>query len=532
MISETLSSPASSGVATAPEQDLRTWLARVEELGELHTISAEVDPIEEMGGLTYLVGREEGAPALLFTNIKGAQPGARALFNLLGSSLPRVALALGFDPQIGPRELVLGLRTAVGRRIEPTIVDTAVVPVDENCQVGDDVDLNIFSAPKHWPLDGGRYIGTADVVITQDPDQGHLNVGTYRMMVHDRRHVGLYLSPGKDARLHITRAWQRGQKIEVAAALGVHPLWMIVGSQAFPKNMSEYDAIGGIMGEPLELVRGKTVSLLVPARSEIVIEGVVRPDSTRPEGPFGEFTGYYGRPEGNAPLMEVTAVRYRDNPILTNALMADHPSCEMSLFYAVTKSARLWNDLDRYGIPGIAGVWTVPAAASGFGMVVVSMEQRYAGHAAQVLALAAQAPSTAYFTKWIVAVDEDVDPTNFNEVLWAMTTRCHPADDVEILRNTWSTWLDPSQNPPEQRPWGSKALINACKNYRYLESFSKRTMLTRPMWEQIAARWVTEFGLKGQAPEPLVFETGAKSVTYHESSDLTKTDEPNGSVTM
>jgi UbiD family decarboxylase len=513
--------PVIKGTVSAHLLELRAWLHAVQQLGELHRIDAEIDPIEEMGGLAYLVGKTEGAPALLFTRVKGAA-GTRSLFNLLGTSLGRVALSLGLDPGLGLRDVIRETRLKLKNQIAPTTVDRAAAPVNQNVHRGKHVDLSIFGAPRHWPLDGGRYIGTADVVLTRDPDLGHINLGTYRMMVHDRNHVGLYLSPGKDARLHIARAWQRGEPVEVAAALGVHPLWMIVASQTFPKNMSEYEAIGGLMGAPLEVTQGDATGLLIPARAEIVIEGVIRPNATKPEGPFGEFTGYYGRPEADAPLVEVTAVHHRDDPILTNALMADYPSCEMALFYAIMKSARLWDDLDKYGIPGIAGVWTVPAAASGFGMVVVSVEQRYAGHAAQVLALAAQAPSTAYYTKWIVAVDEDVDPTNINEVIWAMSTRCHPVEDIDILRNTWSTWLDPTQNPPEERPWGSKALINACKQHRYLEVFSKRTTLTRSMWERLATRWSTEFGLPGGAPELLAYETAARPVTYHEASELSR----------
>ena len=513
------SEPEAAGVGPGL-LDLRAWLDEVETLGELRRIEAEVDPIEEMGGLTYLVGKLEDSPALLFNRVKGAAAGTRSLFNLLGTSLPRIALSFGLSPRLGALELIQGVRSKIKNRIPPTVAETGSAPVNENRCLGGEVDLGIFGPPKHWPLDGGRYIGTADVVMTHDPDLGHINVGTYRMMVHDRNHVGLYLSPGKDARLHITRAWQRGQEVEVAAALGVHPLWMVIGSQTFPKNMSEYEAIGGVMGAPLEVVRGDTTSLLFPARAEIVIEGVIRPNSTRLEGPFGEFTGYYGRPEGGAPLVEVTAVHHRDRPILTNALMADYPSCEMALFYSITKSARIWDDLDQYGIPGIRGVWTVPAAASGFGMVVVSLEQRYAGHAAQVLALAAQAPSAAYYTKWIVAVDEDVDPSNINEVLWAMATRCSPVDDIDILRNTWSTWLDPTKNPPDTRPWGSKALINACKEHRHLESFSKRTTLTRETWQRIASRWATDFGLPGAAPALLAYESGERPVIYHEASDL------------
>jgi 4-hydroxy-3-polyprenylbenzoate decarboxylase len=514
--------PARPATRPTSSLDLRGWLAQVEELGELHQIDAEVDPIEEMGGLTYLVGKQEGAPALLFTNVRGAKSGTRSLFNLLGTSTARYALSLGLAPTLGVRDLIQATRARIKERIPPVTVDAATAPINQNVLLGDQVNLDIFAAPKHWPHDGGRYIGTGDIVLTRDPDLGHINVGTYRMMVHDRNHVGLYLSPGKDARLHISRAWQRGQEIQVAAALGIHPLWMIIGSQTFPKNMSEYDAIGGVLGRPVELVQGQATDLLFPAQAEIVIEGVIRPHSTKSEGPFGEFTGYYGRPEADCPLMEVTAVHHRDNPILTNALMADYPSCEMALFYAIAKSARLLDDLDNYGIPGIKGAWAVPAAASGFGAVIVSLEQRYAGHAAQVLALAAQAPSAAYYTKWIIAVDEDVDPINMNEVLWAMSTRCSPVDDIDVLRNTWSTWLDPTLNPPGDRPWGSKALINACREHRFLESFSQRTTLSRPIWERLAARWNRDFRLPGAAPELLAYDTEAPSVAYHENAEVFK----------
>jgi 4-hydroxy-3-polyprenylbenzoate decarboxylase len=528
-----IKSEVRSGKVGAHMVDLRGWLEAVSRLGELHEIEAEVDPDLEMGGLTYLVGKQEGSPALLFNRVTGAAPGVRSLFNLLGTSLPRVALALDIDPHLNLRDVIQAARTRVSRRVLPILGAAASAPVNQNLLKGDQIDLGIFAAPKHWPLDGGAYIGTADAVMTRDPDLGHVNVGTYRMMVHDRNHVGLYLSPGKDARLHITRAWQRGEDVEVVAALGVHPLWMIVGSQTFPKNMSELEAIAGIMGGELEMVPGETTSLEIPAQAEIVIEGVIRPHSTRLEGPFGEFTGYYGRPEAACPLVEVTAIHHRDQPILTNALMADYPSCEMALFYSITKSARLWDDLDKYGIPGIKGVWTVPAAASGFGMVVVSLEQRYAGHAAQVLALAAQAPSAAYYTKWIVAVDDDVDPTDINQVLWAMATRSSPVSDIDILRNTWSTWLDPTLNPPEDRPWGSKALINACRDYRHIGVFSRRTTLTRPVWERLAARW-NEFGLPGEAPELLAYEVGAEQMRYHEATDLAQDGEepPGGSPAM
>ena len=164
-----------------------------------------------------------------------------------------------------------------------------------------------------------------------------------------------------------------------------------------------------------------------------------------PEGPLGEFTGYYGRERSPQPVIEVTALHYRKSPILTAALMAKYPSCEIGAYYAIMRSARILDDLERIGVPGVVGAYAHPAAASGWGIVVVSLQQQYAGHAAQVLALAAQCPAAAYYTKWIIAVDDDVDPTDCNEVMWALSTRCHPSEDIDILKKTWSTGLDPSQ---------------------------------------------------------------------------------------
>ena len=198
-------------------------------------------------------------------------------------------------------------------------------------------------------------------------------------------------------------------------------------------------------------------------------------------------------------MIEVTALHMRKAPLMTAALMASYPACEIGAYYAIMRSARVLDDLDRIGVPGVRGVYAHPAAASGWGMVIVSLTQQYAGHAAQVLALTAQCPAAAYYTKWIIAVDDDVDPTDFNQVMWALSTRCHPSEDLDILRQTWSTGLDPSQYPPEARPYGSKVLINACKPHRYIKQFPKSTRLRRAMYERVASRW-SELGLGGEAP--------------------------------
>lgn len=506
-----------SASAAEPVKDLRDWIDRVERMGELVRVKQAVDCQEEMSAITYLVAKQTPSPAILFERAKGYEKspiGAKLLWNILGPSFRRIALTLEEPPNTPTLELIRRVKEKLKQRKPPREVPRSQAAFYENSKTGDDVDLNELPIPKHWPLDGGRYGGTADAVITRDPDTGYLNVGTYRMMLQGKNQVGLYLSPGKDARLHITRAWQRGQAIQVAAAWGMDPLFMVIGSQTFPKNVSEYEFAGGVKGQPIAVVRGTTTDLLLPASAEFVIEGIIRPNSVKKEGPFGEFPGYYGRPEAGCPLVEVTAVHHRSGPILTNALMADYPSNEQSGFFSIIRSARIWDDLEKLGVPGVQGVYAHPAAAGGFGMTVISLEQRYAGHAAQALALAAQVPGGAYYTKWIIAVDEDVDPTDTNQVIWAAASRCNPIDDIDILRNTWSTWLDPTQNPPEKRPYGSKALINACKEHRHLPVFSKRTTLRREIYDRVTSRW-RELGLPGKVPEVRAFEQESK-VVYHE----------------
>ena len=485
--------------------DLREWLRRVEGIGELQRVKAEVDRDEEMAAIAYLAGQRVGAPALLFERIRGYPPGYGSLWGILGSSVDRIAISLGEPTGLGVMDLIRRCRTRFARSIPPVMIDPARAPVNDVVLVGDQVDVTRFPAPRHWPRDGGRYIGTADSVITRDPEAGWLNVGTYRMMVHDAQHVGLYLSPGKDARLHIEGWWRQGKPCQVVAAWGTIPALFIAGTQTFSKTTSELDFVGGMLGAPVELCRGAATDLPIPARAEIVMEGAIEPQGMKLEGPFGEFTGYYGRPEDLAFLVKVQALHHRADPILTNALMADYPACEQSLLYAVARASRIWNDLEKLGVPGIRGVYSHPAAAGGFGMTVLSLEQRYAGHAPQALALAAQVPGGAYYCKWIIAVDEDVDPSNMDQVVWAMSTRCNPVEDIDILRNTWSTWLDPTQNPPAERPYGSKALINACKEHRYITVFSPRTRVRRSVYDQVARRWA-ELGFAAPPPTLQAFE--------------------------
>jgi UbiD family decarboxylase len=393
---------------------------------------------------------------------------------------------------------VAATRAILKRRLPPVWIDKAQAPVNEIIALGDEVDLTKLPVPKFWPGDGGRFLGTGDITLTSDPATGRINVGVYRQMLHSARRVGMNFVFGRDGLFDVEAWWARGQPSEVVVAYGIDPVLFMAGAQRFAANESELDVAGGIMGRPIELTKGEFVSLPIPARAEFVIEGVLRPGDVEMEGPLGEFHGFYSGARSQKPVIEVLATHSRKSPILTAALMANYPAGEIGAYHAIMRSARIHENLDQIGVPGVQSVYVQPAAASASCMVVVSLRQMYPGHAAQVLALTAQCPAAVYCTKWIIAVDEDVDPTNFDQVMWALSTRCNPADDLDVLRNTWTFRAD-SSLPPEARPYGSKVLINACKPHRYLKQLPVRTLLRRSVYDQVARRW-SELRLPGAPP--------------------------------
>jgi UbiD family decarboxylase len=500
MTNESKPSPAAATDNQRGPRDLREWMDAIEADGGLLRVTAPVDPQEELAAATYMVAQDENSPALLFENLEGDATGTRILSNMLGASNRRYALAVGLDPDLPTGELILATRDRSKRKLAPIDVPADTAPVNEIVLTGDDINLTELPVPHFWPRDGGKYIGTGDITFTKNPDSGRINVGCYRQMLHGPRRVGMYCSPGKHGLLDREAWWKRGEECEVVVAYGIDPVPFMVAAQSYGSDVSELDIIGGLVGTPMELTSGVTTSLPIPARAEIVIEGTVAKGDLEMEGPLGEFTGYYGRPEEPQPVINVTALHMRKQPIMTAALMADYPACEIGAYYAIMRSAAIWDDLERFGIPGVQNVYCHPAAASSWGMTVVSIKQQYAGHIAQTLSATAQCPAGSYFTKWIIAVDEDVDPTDINQVLWALSTRANPADDIDLQRKTWSTGLDPSQFPPENRPYGSKALIDACKPHKHLAEFPVRTMIRKPIHDRVAARW-EEMNLPGQPPK-------------------------------
>ncbi|TAJ77563.1 UbiD family decarboxylase, partial [bacterium] len=345
-------------------------------------------------------------------------------------------------------------------------------------------DLLSFPVPRWHELDGGRYIGTDDLVVTRDPDDGWINVGTYRVMLYGKDRIGLHMSPGKHGRVHRDKYFQARKPCPVAISFGHHPIYFLVASADAPYGVSEYAYASGILGQPLKLIEGPLTGLPLPADSEIAIEGEVLPGETTVEGPFGEWTGYYTSSQ-NEPFIRVQAVYYRRDPILCGYPLL-RPSSGDNLHSCLIRSALLWNALEDAGVPDVKGVWAHPAA--GRFLTVVSIRQRYPGHARQAAVIASQCRTSAYLGRYVVVVDDDIDITKSDDVIWAMCSRSDPAKSIEIIDRCWSGPLDPAI-PREEKGFSSRALIDATRPYEWRDQFPAVSGHSPELKEKVRKKW-------------------------------------------
>ena len=439
----------------------------------------------ELSTLTELINeRSKVRPAIVFDKIKGYPEGYRVAVNLL-SSLQRLALTMGMDPKIGEFDFVQRWRKQVKtlQPIEPRKVKSA--PLFDNVQKGGEIDLLKFPVPRWHELDGGRYIGTDDLVVTRDPEEGWVNVGTYRIMIHERDHMGLHMSPGKHGRVHRDKNHAEGKALPIAVSFGHHPINFLVASTDVPNRVNEYAYAGGITGAPLDVVDGPLTGLPIPADSEIAIEGEVLPNDFMPEGPFGEWTGYYASNQPAVPVIRVKAVYHRNEPILCGFPLLK-PSSGDNQHFSLMRSALIWNALDEAGVPDVQAVWAHPSG--GRFMTVLAIKQRYPGHARQAAMIASQCRSGAYLGRYVIVVDDDIDITNTEEVIWAISSRSDPVESIEILRRCWSGPLDP-RIARDQVGFSSRAIIDATRPYEWRDKFPKSSGASRELKEDVAKRW-------------------------------------------
>ena len=258
----------------------------------------------------------------------------------------------------------------------------------------------------------------------RDPETGWINASIYRIQLHGPATVTVQFDHGgRHGALIARKYWAAGKPCPVAVVNGPDPALFVAGFEYLPEGASEYDFAGAIKGRPLEIVPAPVTGLQVPARAEFVFEGALLPmsEETLPEGPFGEFTGYYAAEKRPAPVMRVEAVHWRNDPILLGSPPMKPPRFHFGL---PLRAAGIWTNLENDGVTDIAGAWQHVAQL----MTVVALRPRYAGHAKRAALIAA---AQSYMARLVVTVDEDVDPSDLADVMWAIATRSEPAESVE-----------------------------------------------------------------------------------------------------
>ncbi|MFE6664939.1 UbiD family decarboxylase [Streptomyces sp. NPDC057697] len=440
----------------------------------------------DIGGITELMAEKEG-PALMFDNIPGYPAGHRVFTNFMGTAA-RTAVALGLPHDASKLDIVRAWKD-LSKRLEPIPpVEVPTGPVLENVLVGDDVDLGIFPTPRWHDGDGGRYIGTACMVITRDPDSGWVNVGTYRACVQGPDRLSLWMLGNRHAKAIAEKYWKRGRTCPIAVVVGQDPILSTAAAIAAPSGMSEYDLAGGLRGQGVEVLYAPGSDLPVPAYAEIVIQGELPPveEESVLEGPFGEWTGYYTH-SGQETVVRVDRIMHRNDPIILGAppMLPTVPAGDQAV--PLYSASVTWDHLEAAGVQNIKGVWAYARQL----MMVVSIEQTGAGDAMHALIAAAGRKRTGGMERYFVVVDEDIDITDINHVLWAVFTRVDPSESIQVLRAP-TTAIDPRLSP-DKRAAGDLSmgivLIDACKPFAWKDQYPAANRVDDTTREELRERW-------------------------------------------
>ncbi|MEM0214612.1 MAG: menaquinone biosynthesis decarboxylase [Archaeoglobaceae archaeon] len=446
-----------------PYRDLREFIEKLESSNELARIKVEVSPELEITEVTDRVVKS-GGKALLFEKPKGYS--IPVFINAFGTK-KRMLMALEISDFDEIRERILSIL-----KLRPSsFIDMmegleslkdliAIAPKkvsDAPCKEKRAESLDKFPILKCWPKDGGKFI-TLPVVITKDPESGELNAGVYRMQVFDGRTTGMHWQIHKHGAEHFRKYRELGKdRIEVAVAIGVDPAVLYSATAPLPEGVSEFAFAGFLRRERVELVDCETVDLQVPATAEIVLEGYVKIDELRLEGPFGDHTGYYTPPEPY-PVFRITNITHREDPIY-HATVVGRPPMEDAWLGKATE--RIFLPIIRLLNPEIVDI-NLPVEAGFHNLAIVSIRKRYPGQAKKVM-FSLWGTGMLSLTKIVIVVDSDVNVHNLSEVIWAVTTRFDPAKDVVILPPSPTDALDHSAYLPSL---AGKLGIDATKKLR------------------------------------------------------------------
>ncbi len=431
----------------SPFASLGDFVSKLEQLGELKRVKAEVSVDQEIAEILRKLVRD-GGPAVIFENVKGYH--TPVLGNAFGSlKRMRVALQTENFEDLGKKITdmlampipsgLLGKMKALPKLGEisgyaPKIVGKGAV---QEVSMVEDSSLLSLPATKSWPKDAGRFI-TFGLVMTRNQESGHRNMGLYRIQIFDEKTAVIHWQPHKRGAEHFRVARAERKEMDVAIIIGADPFSIFAGIAPVPETMDKVLFAGIMRGKGIDLVKCKTVDLEVPANGEIVLEGKVKPDEFRIEGPFGDHTGYYTPPEPY-PVFHLTAITSRKNPLYLTTVVGK-PVMEDAFIGKVIERSFL--PMMKFFHPEIVD-FSMPPAGWFQGLAIVSIKKTYPGQAKKVM-FGLWSLGQMSLTKMIIVVDSDIDIHDSNDMIWAVTTRTDPKRDILILENTPTDTLDPS----------------------------------------------------------------------------------------
>lgn len=460
-------------------KDIREYLdyLRYHHPEELVTVDREVDPSWEIAAVLRRLQADNKFPAVLFNKVHGSK--YPVISNLFASRV-RLAAALGVSKD--------DMLTEYSKRVIKPLKSEKVSsgPVKEIIKKGDEVDLRELPIATHCEKDVGAYI-TAGVTVTRDPETRHLNVGIFRMMYAGPRKLIVHLSPEMHAAMHYRMAEAEGRDLDVAVAIGYHPTLAIGSQLRVPAGADKMAVCGGLLGEPIQLVKCETNDLEVPAYAEIVLEGKFKAHLREHDAPFGEFAWYYGPERDDSKVFEITAMTMRKNAIYHDLFNAhlDHSYAGL-----LGREGSLYTRIKPIA-PQVTRVAVSEAGVCRF-IAYVQVKKVIEGTPKNVALLALGSDPTI---KIAIVVDEDIDITSDREVLWAVVTRARPDKDFFFIPNTYIGLLDPVGHkldfPYEKDGIDTKVGIDATIPLGV--PFEEKADVAKEKWEKIdLAKYLTE----------------------------------------
>jgi len=474
---------------------LRDWIKVLEEAGELRRITAEVDPYLEISEITDRVSKEQGAEnkALLFENVKGSK--MPVFINGFGSR-QRCAISLGkrsIDEHAERLRDILNQAPPEGvldkLKMIPKLAGMAKwmpkkvanAPCQEVILTGEDVDLSLLPVLTTWPQDAGPFV-TFPLCVTQDPESGRRNLGTYRLQVMSKNTTGFHSHLHKDARRHLAMAAERGERIPVAVVIGADPYTCFASVIPAPPDLDELLIAGFLRDKAVPLVKCHRVPLEVPATAEIVLEGWVDPKELVTEGPFGDHTGFYSLAD-QYPVFHVECITHRKNPIYHTTLVGRPPQEDCWMTEGIE---RLLLPILQKQFPEILD-YRMPFEGVAHNLMYLRIKKSYPGHARKIMN-AIWGLGQAMFTKVIVVVDEEVNIHSDSEVAWQVLNHIDPQRDLEFTLGP----IEVLDHASRAACYGSKVGIDATRKWPeegFTRDWPEAIVMSPEVKKSVAARW-------------------------------------------